>query len=209
MAASFPGSVKTFTTKAAGNTIQAADVNDLQDEVNAVEDGLINGPLTLARLQVTGGTTLVGPLNSSASTLASLSVTAGTTLGGAVVATSTGGMQIGGLYFQSTVVAAPGTTNSTLIAISDNVTILDLSIPAGNMSIHGITAGTTSKGARTIYLYAHNDTSGFTLKHQSATCSSADARLILPSDTDYTVSNQQGVWLTYLLSTNRWVVVDK
>jgi len=45
MAASYPGAVKTFTTKidGAGNIIFAAHVNDLQDEVNAVEAGLING----------------------------------------------------------------------------------------------------------------------------------------------------------------------
>lgn len=45
MAASYPSSVKTFTTKVdgAGNIIFAAHVNDLQDEVIAVEQGLLNG----------------------------------------------------------------------------------------------------------------------------------------------------------------------
>lgn len=40
--ASFPSSVKTFTTRNAGDTIQPAHVNDLQDEVNALEDALLN-----------------------------------------------------------------------------------------------------------------------------------------------------------------------
>lgn len=64
---SFPASVKSFTTKldGAGNPINAAHVNDLQDEVNAIEAGYLNGS---ARL------------NSSASTVASLSVIGDSTL---------------------------------------------------------------------------------------------------------------------------------
>jgi len=42
-AASYPSSVKTFTTKANGDAIQAAHINDLQDEVTAIEGGLLNG----------------------------------------------------------------------------------------------------------------------------------------------------------------------
>lgn len=43
--ASYPGAVKTFTSKSdgAGNRIFAAHINDLQDEVTAIEDGLLNG----------------------------------------------------------------------------------------------------------------------------------------------------------------------
>lgn len=41
MAASYPGAVKTFTTKAAGGAILAAHINDLQDEVVAVETDLL------------------------------------------------------------------------------------------------------------------------------------------------------------------------
>lgn len=41
--ASYPSAVKAFTTKLTGATIQASHVNDLQDEVTAVENGLLNG----------------------------------------------------------------------------------------------------------------------------------------------------------------------
>lgn len=63
---SFPDSVKVFTTKldGAGNPINAAHVNDLQDEVNAIEAGYINA---------------TAPLNSSRSTVATLSVTGAST----------------------------------------------------------------------------------------------------------------------------------
>lgn len=48
-AASFPTAVKSFTTKASGNTVQGAHVNDLQDEITAIEQDLING-MTRVRL---------------------------------------------------------------------------------------------------------------------------------------------------------------
>jgi hypothetical protein len=41
MPASYPTSVKSFTTRSAGDTIQPAHVNDLQDEVTAVETDLL------------------------------------------------------------------------------------------------------------------------------------------------------------------------
>lgn len=41
MAASFPTSIKSFTAKIAGDTVQPAHVNDLQDEVVAVETQLM------------------------------------------------------------------------------------------------------------------------------------------------------------------------
>jgi hypothetical protein len=41
--ADYPSSVKTFTTKVTGNVIEAAHVNDIQGEVVAVENALLNG----------------------------------------------------------------------------------------------------------------------------------------------------------------------
>jgi len=43
MAASYPASVKSFTTRLAGDTIQPAHVNDLQEEVAALEAALVGG----------------------------------------------------------------------------------------------------------------------------------------------------------------------
>lgn len=71
MAASYPGAVKTFTTKndGAGNKIQASHINDLQDEVTAIEDGLLNGtaPIvsshaSVAGLNVAGASTLASTM---------------------------------------------------------------------------------------------------------------------------------------------------
>lgn len=73
--ASYPTSVKTYTTKSdgSGNTIFASHINDLQDEITAIEDGILNG---------------TAPLNSSRSTLAALSVSGASTFTGTVLCSS-------------------------------------------------------------------------------------------------------------------------
>jgi hypothetical protein len=65
----YPSAVKSFTTRNAGDVIQPAHINDLQDEVNAIEAGLLNGS---------------APLNSSKSTLVTLSVTGNSTLASSI-----------------------------------------------------------------------------------------------------------------------------
>ena len=87
--ATYPGGVFTRALISNGQTSDAANVNELQDEITAIEGGLLNGtaPLnssksTLASLQVSGGSTLAGTLSAGASTLVSLQVTGGSTLSG-------------------------------------------------------------------------------------------------------------------------------
>jgi hypothetical protein len=89
--ASIPTPSKSFTSKNAGDTIQPTHVNDLQDEVNAIEAGLLNGTAnlnssnsTLANLSVTGGSTFSGPVQSSNSTVVNLSVTGNSTIAGSL-----------------------------------------------------------------------------------------------------------------------------
>jgi hypothetical protein len=67
--AAYPTSVKTFTTKSdgAGNKIFAAHINDLQDEVTAIEDGLLNG---------------TAPISSSNAAVRNLSVSANSSVTG-------------------------------------------------------------------------------------------------------------------------------
>ena len=63
--ATYPGSNKTFAARSNGQVIDASHVGDLQDEVAAIEDGLLNG---------------TARLNSSGSTMVSLTVTGTVTL---------------------------------------------------------------------------------------------------------------------------------
>jgi len=69
---SYPTSIFAPSVKTAGQTIQPAHVNDLQDEVVAIEQGITQGtaPLnssnsTVANLSVLGGSTFVGPITFS------------------------------------------------------------------------------------------------------------------------------------------------
>ena len=98
--ASFPNSIKSFTTKSNGQTIDASHPNDIQDEVVAVETNLLSGStgqvyiggtppafastlgihrIESSQLSVSGASTF-GTVQAGASTLASLSVSGGSTV---------------------------------------------------------------------------------------------------------------------------------
>ena len=68
--AQYPAAVKTFTTKNAGDVIQPSHIGDLQDEVTAIEDGILNGTAPINSSRITATAAQLGP-----STVASLSVT--------------------------------------------------------------------------------------------------------------------------------------
>ena len=102
--AQYPSAVKTFTTKNAGDVIQPSHIGDLQDEVTAIEDGILNGtaPINSSRItapsaQITNCTissltvtsfnfptnsTLTNVNVTGGSTLASLNVTGDSTIAG-------------------------------------------------------------------------------------------------------------------------------
>jgi hypothetical protein len=50
--AEFPSAVKSFSTRSAGDTIQPAHVNDLQDEVAAIEQDILSNGITLTSGQI-------------------------------------------------------------------------------------------------------------------------------------------------------------
>lgn len=100
--ASFPNSVKAFASRSAGQVIASAHVNDLQDEVNAIETWAINGPVSLP-----------------ASTIANLSVTGGSTMGTLNV---TGGSTFAGVTFGSTVNFGSSVTFSSGVTLNGAVT---------------------------------------------------------------------------------------
>lgn len=108
--ASFPNSIFAPTTKNTGDTIQASHVNDVQDEIIAIEQGYRQA---------------TAPLNSSGSTMTSLSVTGGSTLASVSV---TGGSTFG------TVVAGASTLAS--LSVSGGSTLASLNV-TGTISING------------------------------------------------------------------------
>jgi hypothetical protein len=162
--ASYPGSVKTFTTRSAGQTIGSAHINELQDEVNAIESGLLNGtaPLnssnsTMANLVVTGG-----------STLASLNVTGGSTLGGAVsrpgrisVTLSTGDnhdLAPAGFSSAFAILLSGNSSGSTLTGISAPTGGRELLLIRTSASAIGIKNDAGSSAGNTIQMKSNSDT---------------------------------------------------
>ena len=160
--ASYPGAVKTFTTKNTSDVIQAEHVNSLQDEVNAIEAGLLNATArlnsshsTLVALSVTGGST-VTTLQAGASTLASLVVSGGSTLasllvvggsqlqGGVLTPTlevTTSSTLAGAVSFPGIQIAALSTGNTDNFALASSASVLLLSAPAGGSTLTGISGG--------------------------------------------------------------------
>lgn len=78
MAASYPTSVKSFSAKASNDTIEPSHVNDLQDEVNAIETALITAGFAHALLPSANNTYALG---SDAKRWSALHVTALTMAG--------------------------------------------------------------------------------------------------------------------------------
>jgi hypothetical protein len=64
LAASYPTSVKAFSTRNTGDAINASHVNDLQDEVTAIENALING--IAHNVSITGTLATTGLISSTA-----------------------------------------------------------------------------------------------------------------------------------------------
>ena len=136
MAASYPTSVKVFTTKSTADVVQAAHVNDLQDEVNAIEAGLLNG---------------TAPLNSSNSTVANLSVTGGSTFGSLTLSS---GLSVNSLQVSSGSTFAARAIFSSGISVTGNSTVGALTAGAStlaSLSVSGAsTVGTFMAGASTL-----------------------------------------------------------
>lgn len=81
--ATYPTGVAAFTTKNNGDTIQPSHINGLQDEITAIEDGILNGtaPLNSSRvtapsLQISGNSTFVGTVTFSSNAVSSGQFTA-------------------------------------------------------------------------------------------------------------------------------------
>lgn len=165
---SFPTSVFAPPTRSAGQTIQAAHMNDVQDEINAIEGGYRNGtaPLnssgsTVTSLHVTNGSTFAsglqssnstisGGLNSSNSTLANLSVTGGSTLAGRL-AVSSGLSVVGNSTLGSTITlgtipyimpSSGGSTGEVLTCVSTSGSTMTLEwrASAGSSTPDGVRA---------------------------------------------------------------------
>lgn len=69
--AQYPNAVISFATKSAGDTIQPSHINTMQDEITAVEDGLLNGTAPINSSRITAPSAQI-----TNCTISSLTVTA-------------------------------------------------------------------------------------------------------------------------------------
>lgn len=165
MAASYPTSVKSFTTKNPDELIPAPHINDLQDEVAAIEAGLLNGtaPLnssrsTFAGLSVTGPSTVTS-LQAGPTTVASLHVTGASTFGGGQTfgASTFGSLSVTGGSTVTTLQAGASTVTtlqagaSTVgsLTVSGGSTLASLSV-SGNSTVAALQAGASTLGSLTV-----------------------------------------------------------
>jgi hypothetical protein len=162
MPAQYPNAVKSFATRNAGDVIQPSHINDLQDEVNAVEAGLLQGS---------------APLNSSNSTVANLSVTGKSTLVGNVQingnCTVTGTLVAGSFSFSS-VFTADAQPQCKVVKTSTqsipNVTWTALTFQAQDFNIGSLHSTGSNPSRITIQstgLYVFGATVASTLNSQS------------------------------------------
>jgi hypothetical protein len=193
--ATYPGGVKTFTTKTDNiDTVSASHVNDLQDEVNAIEDGLLNGSAQLScsnatakALSVTGGSTLQD------ATVNTLQVSSVSTFAGQV----TFGSEMIWTVVQSTV---SGQVNNWNPAGLSSATIIEVTADSTLSTITGITP---RSGGRPLILTFRS--TGITFAHDNAG-SSADARLFVTlAGGNYLVASSiDSLWFYYSTQVSRW-----
>lgn len=204
MAASYPGAVKAFASRANGQTIDASHINDLQDEVTALESGLLNGtaPLTSSRasvasLQVTGNSTITGQLTVTGNVLSSatlsgldLNISGGSTLAGNLTAQAS-------LFFsggRSTVLSTGDTHNIS----AANVAHLYVQTNSSGSTLTGFAA---SGPGQVMIVFNGGPSAVLGLKNSSGSLSTN--QLQLPSDTNLAV----GAAATFYKSgiADRWI----
>ena len=94
MAASYPTAAKSFSTKSDGDTVEVADVNDLQLEMTAVENALLDG---LAHDLLPDSTANTRDLGSTSKKWLDLHMAGDASIDGSVViATDNEGVTLGG-----------------------------------------------------------------------------------------------------------------
>ena len=168
--ASFPTATKSFTTKNNGGTIDAAHVNDLQDEVTAIETNLRGGStgqvylggatpgfsstIALHRVEssqfsVSGASTLgtiqagnstFGTLQASNGTLANLQISSNCTVAGNLVVTGT----ISNAGIPQLLKSSTFATNSTTIADLSTITVTGLTQLDTLEFVYSVEASTTA-----------------------------------------------------------------
>lgn len=197
--ASYPTTVKTYATRNNGDTIQAAHVNELGDEITAIEDGLLNGtaPLnssrsTVATLSVTGNSTLAA-VQAGASTATSLTVTNGAALAG--------GVTLSGAI--TTALLSTGDTNNYDPAGSSGVFVIRALANSSNSTISGLVPHGTGR-----FVLLYNVGTGLLgVKHLGGGSASSN-QIYTRSATDTSIATIRSMLLYHDPGGNFWLQVN-
>lgn len=229
--ASYPGSIKSFSARSAGQTVGSAHINDIQDEISAVETGLLSGLAHAVTISTGGLTVSTGSVNiGGPSSLATVQVNGASTFAGAAtfssgVTVSSGGLTLstGNATFGQDVSVA-GKVTSTLqlgnqlrlsVALStlsggstafDNVDFgssAGLVFISGNSTAISITGITGGTHGRVLYLVNAMTGTEITLQADDAG-SSADCRMRFASNTDKGLAASGSAMLVYSTVTGFW-----
>ena len=189
--AQFPSAVKTFTTKNAGDVIQPSHIGDLQDEVTAIEDGILNGTapinssrITAPSLQVTVST--VTNLTATNSTLTNLSATNST------IAT----LKVSSLLRVATSSKTVPSGESTALDLSNASMWLLASTGASTgviSTISGITVGQT--GGELLWLN-NNGSPTLNIAHTGSSAAAIN-RIVTPNGATVQLQTHEGVQLVH------------
>lgn len=204
--ASYPTSVKTFTSKSdgAGNRIFASHINDIQDEVTAIEDGLLNGTapvnssrVTAASLSVAGNSTIAGALqvngnlaSSAGLSAATLNISGNSSVGGNIVGAQA--LLIGG---QKSTVLSTGDTHNIDVT---NVHFVYFQTNSSGSTITGLAGIGTGQ---MVAIFNAGPSAVLGLKR--STGSASTNQLEIPSDTSVPVGG--GASFVYSGLVGRWV----
>jgi hypothetical protein len=204
--ASYPGSVKVFSARSAGQVIDASHMNDVQDEINAIESGLLNGTAPVVSSNITA-TRLVSSSNlqvNGAST-----ITSNLAVGGNVVVTgahAVGGessvasnMFIGGQLALSGALVFGGIQTSTFSGGNVNDLALGASVvylrvdPSSNSTLTGLQG---AGGSRRMLIIQNVGGAALHLPHNNAGSVSTN-RWFVRGSVGSTVESGAGVVVVY------------
>lgn len=221
--ADYPTSAKTYSTKTLGQTIAASHMSDVQDEITAIEQALLNG---LAHdLKFTDATYDIGKsgatrprdgffsrnftIGADLTVGDDLAVTDDATIGGDLAVTGTlsagvstlasgsfTGQMVAGtpLFLQGLISPTILTANANDYAPTSFATATTLALSSdASRDITGLAGGASGR----YVLLVNNNANNIVLKNASASSTAAN-RFACPGNADFTLNQFDAVWIVYL-----------
>jgi hypothetical protein len=183
--ASYPTSAKSFTSRSAGQTIGAAHMNDVQDEINAIETALVSSGLAHHLLFV-DATYDIG--QSGSTRPRHLFMSGNATIGGTL---SVGGNVVSNLLFTDATydIGASGATRPRDLFLSRNATI------GGTLDVTGVATFTAQPVFSSTALHAGHIVFSATSAIRQNTSDGSDNREVIVNGGGATTDTSRGAFI--------------